>query len=55
MTTLERERLKELQEHSERVLRDAEDEQQRIADVLERVERSRQRTDNVLRRHGYLK
>jgi hypothetical protein len=55
MTAAQMERVKELQERSERVLRDAEDEQKQIAELLDRVNQSRPHTVRVLRRAGYLK
>ena len=55
MTTAQMERVKELQERSEKVLRDAEDEQRRITELLDRVNLSRPHTVRVLRRAGYLR
>ncbi len=55
MTTAQMEQVKELQERSEKVLRDAEDEQRRITELLDRVNESRPHTVRVLRRAGYLK
>ena len=55
MTAAQQELVNELQERSDRVLRDADVEQKRIVELLDRVNQSRPHTDRVLRRAGYLK